>query len=71
MVTISSGELSATFAVSTSDDDVVEGLEEFDLTLTDVVPNIDGRITISDTMSTASVTITDSDECLPFPIFPK
>ena len=61
MVTISSGETSATFAVSTSDDDVVEGLEEFDLTLTDVVPNIDGRITISDTMSTASVTITDND----------
>ena len=59
MVTISSGETSATFAVSTSDDDVVEGLEEFDLTLTDVVPNIDGRITISDSMSTASVTITD------------
>ena len=61
MVTISSGETSATFAVSTSDDDVVEGLEEFDLTLTDVVPNIDGRITISATMSTASVTILAND----------
>ena len=65
MVTISSGETSATFAVSTSDDDVVEGLEEFDLTLTDVVPNIDGRITISATMSTASVTITDNDAPVP------
>ena len=65
MVTISSGETSATFAVSTSDDDVVEGLEEFDLTLTDVVPNIDGRITISDSMSTASVTITDNDAPVP------
>ena len=61
MVTISSGETSATFAVSTSDDDVVEGLEEFDLTLRDVVPNIDGRITISATMSTASVTILAND----------
>ncbi len=60
-VTIASGETLTTFAVSTNDDNVVEGMEEFVVTLSSVSPTIDGRITISDTISTASVTITDSD----------
>ncbi len=60
-VTIASGETLTTFAVSTNDDNVVEGMEVFTVTLSTVSPNIDGRITISDTISTASVAITDND----------
>ena len=61
-VAIVSGETSATFAVRTVVDNVVEGSEEFTVRLmTDVVPNIGGRITVSDSMSSASATIEDTD----------
>ncbi len=60
-VTLVSGETSATFTVSTSDDNVVEGMEKFEVTLTGVSNDIEDRITIADSMSTASVTILDND----------
>ena len=61
-VTIASGGSFATFTVSTSDDEVVEGIEEFAVTLLNVSPDIEGRIRISGTMSAASVTIVDNDK---------
>ena len=60
-VTIPSGETSATFAVSTNDDSAVENAEEFEVTLTGVSPDLGGRITISGTMDSASVTIDAND----------
>ena len=63
-VTIASGESFATFAVSTNDDNVVEGMESFSVRLSSVLsvsPDIDGRITISDSEGTASVDIRDND----------
>ena len=59
--TIDPGASSATFRVRTSDDNVVEGSEGFTVTLSSVSPELDGGITISDSMSTASVTIMDTD----------
>ena len=63
-VTIAEGRSSATFFVSTNDDDVFEGDEEFTVRLTSVLP--EGRVTISDTMSTASATISDNDAGIGF-----
>ena len=61
-VTIDSGGNSATFAVEIADDDISENIEEFAVTLSSSIsPNIEGRVTISDTMSRASVTIRDDD----------
>ena len=54
-------EVSATFIVETDDDSLVEGMEEFTVRLTGVSPDIEDRVTISDTMSTASATISDND----------
>ena len=62
--TIVSGETSATFAVSTRNDNLVEGVETFTVALLTVLPNLNGRITISESMSTASVTIADGDEAI-------
>ena len=56
---IAANETSTIFTIMTDVDNLVENDEEFAVTLTGVSPTIDGRITISDTMSTASVTITD------------
>ena len=63
-VTIPSGVSSATFAVSTIDDDLVEGMETFTVTLSNVSPTLDGLIRVSDTMNSASVTIEDGDEAI-------
>ena len=61
-VMIGSDESSAMFEVPTNDDSVVEGMETFSVILSSSVsPNIDGRITILDTMRAASVTIGDND----------
>ena len=60
-VTIASGETSATFAVYTNDDSVVERVETFTVTLLTVSPNIGGRITISADSGMASVGIRDTD----------
>ena len=62
-VTIVSGETSATFAVSTIDDNLVEGMETFTVTLSNVSP-INGLIRVSDSMNSASVTIEDEDEAI-------
>ena len=67
-VTLVSGETSATFTVRTNDDDMVEGNEEFTVTLSDVSSGIEDLITISSTMSRASVTIRDNDEAPPVAI---
>ena len=64
-VTIVSGETSATFTVRTRNDLLVEGVETFTVALSsNVLPNLNGRITISESMSTASVTILDGDEAI-------
>ena len=61
-VTIDSGGNSATFTVEIADDTISENNEEFAVTLSSSVsPNIEGRVTISDTISRASVTIRDDD----------
>ena len=60
-VTIASGETSATFAVYTNDDSVVERVETFTVTLLTVSPNIGGLITISADSGMASVDIRDTD----------
>ncbi len=60
-VTIQAGSSSADFPIMTFNDNVVEGMEEFTVMLTNVLPNLGGLITISDSMSTASVTIADGD----------
>ena len=54
--------MSPPFTIMTFDDSVVEGMEVFTVTLTDVLPKIDGRITISEALSIARVTIVDGDE---------
>ena len=67
-MTIASGGSFATFIVSTADDSVVEGSERFTVTLSSVSPDIEDGITISDSMSTASVTIMDNDVTPPVEI---
>ena len=60
-VTIESLASFVTFAVSTNDDSVLEGMETFTVTLTSVLPDLSGRITIPATEDSASVTILDND----------
>ena len=60
-LTIESGSISADFTITTAADMLVEGMEEFTVTLTGVSPNIENRIRISTALSTASVTIEDGD----------
>ena len=60
-VLITSGSTSSAITVMTNDDELREGDERFTLSLTEVLPSIEGRISIS-TVSTASVTIEANDE---------
>ncbi len=62
-VTIDSGGNSATFTVEIANDTTPENSEEFTVSIrsVSVSTNIEGRVTISDTISKASVTITDDD----------
>ena len=60
-VLITSGSTSSVITVMTNDDELREGDERFTLSLTEVLPSIEGRISIS-TVSTASVTIEANDE---------
>ena len=62
--TISPGASSVMFAISTIDDNLVEGTETFTVTLSNVSPELDGIITISESIRTASVTILDVDEAI-------
>ena len=67
IATIAAGQASTIFTITTVVDSVVENAEEFRVTLTSLTgisSDIARRITISDTMSTASVTITDGDEAV-------
>ena len=47
--TITAGSTSSVITIMTNDDSMAEGMEEFRVMLTDVSPNIEGRITISST----------------------
>ncbi len=60
-LSIPAGTLSYEFTVSVSADMLAEGEEMFDVTLTDVSPNIENSISISASSSSASVTISDGD----------
>ena len=60
-LTIAAGTVFSRFTISTNDDNVVEGLEEFTASITGVSPNLGGLITIPGTTNIVALTVQDND----------